>query len=478
MELLVIGIDGVSPNLLFDYIEDYPNLKKLYEDGSGGSYNGYVYGYGSHDNWISMYTGVSPKVHGTIKGLYNGKKYPKPEYYCNKKPLWEILNYNGYSVGFWKGLATTPPVKIDGFMVSGEAVSEHKEVKEDYMSFNPIVCEKDLNIISNYYGDISNIPYPKTPEQLGTSWEELFENPNIIENYLTPDYFKEGLEYFKEVLHNSYINIENAFQKKPTDVFWFYDLTFDYIGHFQMHDENHEIMRKALIYVDEFVGKLVKLMSPKNILFLSDHGQRAIVDFFPNCSKEVRKNAFGLSDNCVITENHIIMKGRNPGFLSALHDLKGVMIWSGEKILKGIETDEMRTLDVYPTILELLNITIPKDREGYIIPLVNKDIVNKNYEYPKKPNVKKVLFIQTIPVNEFNGFLNEYYYENRFTQIDVAIDIRYEQVFKVNYQVNEIINVDNLMSVDYSKYDKVFAILSDKSQKYQIIIHENASYGL
>lgn len=473
MELLVIGIDGVSPNLVFEYIEDYPNLKKLYEHGSGGAYNGYVYGYGSHDNWISMYTGVSPNVHGTIGGSYGKDKiYPRPEFYSKHKPIWEILNDNGYTVGFWKGLATTPPVKVDGYMVSGEAICEYKEVKEDYMSFDPIVCEKDLDIISNYYGDVSNLPFPKTPKQLGTSWEELFDNPTSIDDYLTPDYFKEGLEYFKEVLHNSFINIENAFNKKPTDVFWFYDVTFDYLGHFQMHDENHEILRKALIYIDEFVGKLINLMSPKNTLFISDHGQRAIVNFFPNCSREVKKDAYGLADSCVISENHIIMKGRNPGFLSAIHDLKGTMIWSGEKIKDGILTDEMRTLDIYPTILELLDIDIPSNREGYIIPLLNKEIKNKNYVYPIKPIYKRVLYIQTCTVNELNGFIKEYYYDNRFTQIDVAIDMRYEQVFKANYQVNKIIDIEELISVNYSNYEMVFVILSDKNKKHQITLHK------
>lgn len=475
MELLVIGIDGVSPDLVFDYIEDYPNLKKLYEDGSGGAYNGYVYGYGSHDNWISMYTGVSPRVHRTIKGLYEGEKYPRPEFYSKHRPLWEILNDNGYSVGFWKGLATTPPVEINGYMVSGEAIFEQKETKEAYMSFKPIVCDKDLNIVCNYYGDVSSPPFPKTPKQLGTSWEDLFDNPNLIDTVLRPDYFEEGLEYFKKVLHNSYINIENAYKKKATDVFWFYDMTFDYIGHFQMHDESHEIMRKALIYIDEFVGKLVNLMSPKNTLFISDHGQRAIVNFFPSCSREVRKDAFGLSDSCVFSENHIIMKGRNPGFLSALHDLKGIMIWSGENILKGIETDEIRTLDIYPTILELLNITIPEDREGYIIPLLNKEIINRDYEFPAKFKRNKILFIQTTVVNDLNSFINEYFYENRFTKIDVAIDMRYEQVFNANYQVNKIIDIEDLVSVDYSIYDQVFAVLSDKNQKRQITLRNNES---
>lgn len=444
MELLVIGIDAVTPKLLFDEISNYPNLEKLYSNGIAGDYDGYVYGYGSPDNWITMYTGISPKQHGTIKGRYSDENlYPQPIHYQHLQPLWEVLNENGYTTAFWKALATSPPVSVDGFMVSGEANFEYDKVEEKFRTFLPLVCEKDKNIICDYsIGDIDKPPYPERPEHYNYTWEYLQDNPNLIDEILNDDYFQSGLTYYKNVLELSYENIEKAYLKQPTDLFWFYDATFDYLQHFQMHDENQVAMKKALHYVDDFVGKIIKLMKPKNILFISDHGQRAIIDFFPNCSTEIRKEAFGLSSQSIISDENIVLKGRTPGFFTGIHDLKATMIWSGEKINSSGDVSKGQTLDIYPTILELFNIIIPNNKEGYILPVLNKDILNKQY-IKHLERTRDVLFIQNCSVSEFNGVINEYYYENRDARITVAIDMKFEEVFKANYQVCNIIDKQN-----------------------------------
>lgn len=445
MQLLVIGIDAVSPNLVFDYVEDYPNLKKLIENGTATSYDGYVYGYGSHDNWISMYTGVSPKIHKVIKGRYQPTgEYPKPADYAQHSPIWEVLNDNGLTTGIWKGLATTPPVEVDGYMISGEAVFEYEDTKQVHSSIPPVFTEKNQVLKQLFEGDISEFPYPPTPGVLGTSWEKISDNPEVLNSVLEWDYFREGLEYFKQTLEYSIDNIKRVVEENPVDVFWFYDPVFDYIGHFQMHDKEARIMREALKYVDKFIGELIALMSPENCIFLSDHGQRSIIEFFPNCDTEVRKEAFGLSNISIFTEEVVIMKGRNPGFLSTLHDLKGIAIFSGERFKQQQKISYMRTLDIYPTILELLGCKIPSLREGYVLPILNKEIGNTEYVYPINVEYKDVLFIQTCQVNEFNTFINEYYFENRFHNIYVAIDMRYEEVFKVNMQVKGIFSNDEV----------------------------------
>lgn len=465
MELLVIGIDAVSPDLVFEYLEDYPNIKELVKTGISGEYDGYVYGYGSHDNWISMYTGVSPHIHKVIRGRYSVTgEYPIPEHYEKFSPLWNIINENGYKVGFWKGLATTPPVEIDGYMVSGEPVLEKVNELPYYASILPIVCSKDEFIKDDFFGDLTDFPSPKTPEDFGETWESLEENSKKLEELLTEGYFEEGVEYHKKTLDQAYINIERVYRKKEVDVFWFYNSVFDYVGHFQAHDKNGTLMRECIKHVDIFIGKMKKLMNPKNIIFLSDHGQNAIVNYFPNCSIDTRKRAFGLSNNCIFSENHIVMKGRNPGLLTGLHSLKATAIFQGENIKENGTLVNMRTLDIYPTILDILGIEIPQEKEGYILPIVkNGNESNISYMFPNEINGKKILLLQTCEVNVFNSFINEFSIKNRFDDLHVMVLPEYKEVFKVNKQVKKVLLVGE--EINESDYDEILIAYNDNKNK-------------
>lgn len=74
MKLMIIGIDGLPPDILFANIDLFPNIKKLCDNGIKCEYDAYAYGYGSRDNWISLYTGLDPKQHGTINNEYKDTK--------------------------------------------------------------------------------------------------------------------------------------------------------------------------------------------------------------------------------------------------------------------------------------------------------------------------------------------------------------------------------------------------------------------
>lgn len=99
----------------------FPNIKKLKDYGAYCEYHTYTYGYESRDNWISLYTGLTPKQHRVINKKYkNQNRYPNTNDYKDKEPFWQLLNKSGLKVGIWKGLSTTPPEEIDGYMISGE----------------------------------------------------------------------------------------------------------------------------------------------------------------------------------------------------------------------------------------------------------------------------------------------------------------------------------------------------------------------
>ena len=467
MKLLVIGIDALSPNLLYSDLDKYPNIKKLVVNGVSGEYDGYVYGYGSRDNWISLYTGMEPKEHKVINNTYQPSgKQPRLYDYNDKDPFWKVLNDKGVKVGLWKALSSSPPMPIKGYMVAGEPAFD--SLYEDYeiVSEGPMVCDKDKELLKVIKGTYPKHPTPRSPESFGYTWADIFESPEILHKILDDDYFLEGLDYLSAVLDYSLDNIKRVNEENPVELFWFYDSIFDYLGHFQMHDKNRKVMSKAIEKVDDFIGKLVTVLNPENIILLSDHGQQSLIDFFPNSDIKLQKEAFGLADQSIFLGDNIILKARNGGFMSAIHSLKATIIMSGDDFSKGSITD-MRNLDFYPTLLELFDCLVPENRKGFVQPVYKKEIyTNECKRFPKRKRIR-ILLVQTCEVSEFNRFINDIYNEYRFSDIFVYGEKRYKDIFLVNPQVNDFICSEENIKVD--EYEKVFISFYNNKTKESFI---------
>ena len=114
MKLFVFGIDALDPKILFGYLDEFPNFKRLIEQGASGILEGYCYGYGSYDNWASVYTGLSPQKHGIIGSGASKGTVPSIEHIREHRCLWDVLNARGVTTAFVRGLMTNPPLAIDG----------------------------------------------------------------------------------------------------------------------------------------------------------------------------------------------------------------------------------------------------------------------------------------------------------------------------------------------------------------------------
>lgn len=469
MKLLVIGIDAMMPDILFPNIDDYPTLKKLVEQGVAGSYDGYVYGYGSHDNWTSMYTGLSPKEHQIVKGIYQpANRLPRLYDYSHHETIWKVLNKNGYKVGMWKGLVTAPPENIDGYMISGElAFDEHFNDPEIAIEGNMLV-PKDEHLDALFEGDFPKRPTPKGPEEYGYTWKQLFETPQLIDEFLDEHYFEEGTKYLEEMLEYSLNNIKKVNEQQQVDLFWFYNGVFDYLGHFTFHDKTRTQIKKAFHLVDCFTEKLLDILKPENVLFLSDHGQKSYIDHFPNCSVDIQKEAFGLADQCALSGENIVMKARTGGFLSSFHSLKGTMILAGNDIKRG-PLQAVHNLDIYPLILELFNCKVPEHRKGLVPNVLKKSTyINRTIEEVQPASNERVLFIQTCEVNVFNSYINDYYNEHRFTDIYVYGPAKYITIFEANDQVAGFIAFED--GYDASEFDQVLVTYANKRSNEQQFI--------
>lgn len=484
MKLLILGIDAMEPDILFGNLDQFPNIRKMCLTGSYGDYDAYAYGYGSRDNWISLYTGLTPRQHGTVGNIYkNTNRKPRREDYSNLEPFWDRLNENGISVGMWNGLVTTPPKKINGYMISGEPNFELDYKDDPLASVKPVFCEEDKVLEKYILGDIDRPPMPRTAEDLGYSWEELLSNPQLVEAILDDKYFIECVDYLEQELEFYKNNLINMQKNNPVDVIFFYTAIVDFLAHFQMHDPSREVMVKAYRLVDRFVGEILSELNPDNIIVMSDHGLKALADFFPDTPVEVQKEAFGWRNNSVwLSNGQLVTKARNRGFMSGIHALKGSFIISGEKIKKK-KISEMRTVDFYPTLLELFDIKVQGDRKGYVLDIFSgKEIINMDRLLSKdKITGRDLAIIQNMEVPEFNRIINEVFLDNRFANITVIGEKKYKNIFLGNPRVKSFQEIGDfqLQYMDLGRYDSIFTGYRNQMTgelKYIEIVKGGGSY--
>ncbi|WP_050606988.1 alkaline phosphatase family protein [Clostridium niameyense] len=461
MKLMIFAIDALPPDVLFNNINEYPNIKKLKENGMYCQYDSYTYGYGSRDNWVSLYTGLTPQQHGVINNQYKDeKRYPNMNDYKEREPFWKMLNKQGLKVGMIKGLATTPPDNIDGYMISGEInYDADAEIIDEYYSLNPVVTNKDRYILKYINTNLEKQPVPRSEEYFGYRWNEIKESPQLLNGILKDDYFHEAVEYLKSNLEYYKKDIINLQDNSPVDVCFFYTQLIDYISHFQSHDLEKKEIKKAIKIIDEFIGMVISKINPDNVLILSDHGIKGWQESLGNSPVKLQREMFGLRDSAIWLENGaIIIKARNKGFLSACHDIKGTFIISGKDIKTG-KVKDMRTIDFYPTLLEMFDVKIPSHRKGFVLDVFkNKKIVNEDkFITNSGNNTINIGIIQNIDIPAFNKVVNEVFLNNRFCNIKVLGEEKYKETFLYNPRIDEFIGIKNkkINKHDLQNFDKV-----------------------
>jgi predicted AlkP superfamily phosphohydrolase/phosphomutase len=124
MKVLVIGLDGVTFDLLGPWIEsgELPNLRRLVEQGASGTLRSTLPPISS-SSWSSFATGVNPGKHGLVDFVFPGVDSYKVSMInaMSRRTLavWNWLNDAGLKVGLL-GIPTTYPTEaVDGFMISG-----------------------------------------------------------------------------------------------------------------------------------------------------------------------------------------------------------------------------------------------------------------------------------------------------------------------------------------------------------------------
>jgi predicted AlkP superfamily phosphohydrolase/phosphomutase len=124
MKVLVIGLDGVTFDLLGPWIEagELPNLKRLMQRGASGRLET-THPPVSASSWNSFVTGMNPGKHGVVDFVQPSAATTRVMMTSGTsrrtQSLWNWLNQAGLRTGLVGIPITYPPEPVNGFMVSG-----------------------------------------------------------------------------------------------------------------------------------------------------------------------------------------------------------------------------------------------------------------------------------------------------------------------------------------------------------------------
>lgn len=443
MKLLVIAADAACPDYIFGKKHLFPNLCKLIDSGASSAYSAYVQrgyrgSYSSEQNWASIYTGLSPEQHGI--GAHHGiqETMPVMSSFQGLQPLWQVINDAGLTVGLWQGDCLDDPVQVKGYVVSGRYTpiftpSENREAKRT-------IQVSDKRMESYLEGDPPPRLYPRTLRQQGLRFEDIQANPSLIWQVANEKEFQPMLDNFEQELAYWFGAMSRAQRDRPVDVMWWFTPTTDILPHFTLWCDDNPVLIKAYQMLDQYLGAFIQEFSPENVVFLSDHGQKNFREQIRCSNQEIAYEAFKAHDKVVWMDNgYLAFEALNGGLLFTAHSLNGVFIASGNQI-RQTEVTNMRTIDIYPTLLELLGVEIPDGRAGYVMDIFNRRVKNiAKLVQPGALQHRQAALIQTHEISVMDVILNELFLSSRFLKITVIGEEKYEEIFRNNPRVTNFL---------------------------------------
>ena len=327
-----------------------------------------------------------------------------------------------------------------------------EQFEEDRTSPREIqVCEKDKKLLECLPGEPPPRIYPKMLSQQGYKFEELMQDKDLAWDVVQNYHFQESVENFEEELDFYFTAMKNAQEKYPVDVMFFYTPTTDLIAHCCMCSDNNDVLIQAYQVLDKKVGELLEILKPENVIIMSDHGMMNFKDIVECSDEDIRREAFSSRDEVLWLKNrYIAFEAHNGALLFTAHALKGMFIAAGKNI-KHKCLNEVRTLDIYPTILELCGCTIPQDREGYVLDILKSAYLNNKVLKEDEIKYKKIALVQAHDPNITDIMLNEIYLQNRFCKITIVGDLRYKEIFMNNPRVVNFVAFQNYKADEYEE---------------------------
>lgn len=251
MDCIIIGIDGLDPDLVREWESDLPTLAGLIERGSFGELRSSDPPLSS-PAWPTLYTGKQGGKHGvfgfTKEKEESHERVPVNYTDVTAESLWEVLDDAGISVGTVNVPLTYPPSDLDhGYVIAGWPVPNRVEVG------NP-------------------------PSVVANLEDELGESYEVHPFPMQPELKRQSPSERRELLAEGLWHHERAFETlldlRPVDVFFCVFMAIDHASHHLAWDR--EELRRMYVEQDNALGELLAdVPEQTNVVVVSDHGHGA-----------------------------------------------------------------------------------------------------------------------------------------------------------------------------------------------------------
>lgn len=400
MKIALIGIDGLSSEILLKYKRHFKNFSELIDNELFLGLNNNKLSE-SPSIWTSIATGKFPKKHN-IKGFTefflkdSQGNYHHPKFlnfiptillsqfyklglisrlsvqsgFIRCKTVWEILSENDFRVLVNNWWATYPAEQINGVLVSDHA---------NYCRMKTRIAKETISLRDNELKRLPRLTFPYELFEYLISSVDIEDDYliDIVNNFLMPldssdkevfrnsnDYsLKNWLSILKTSLQQDEFSLQtflNSFKSDEFDFSTLYLGGLDAICHYfwkyhkpedfpWVEDVERDKFRNIIInyykYIDDVISRILTVMPPDVItIFISDHG-------FKSAKNATKKTP--------ITGIH--EKGPN-----------GVVILKGDIFNKQFKMD-LSMVEITPLILYLFSLPVAKDMDGDIKKSLFKD---------------------------------------------------------------------------------------------------------
>ncbi|MBU0491040.1 MAG: alkaline phosphatase family protein [Chloroflexi bacterium] len=263
-QLLIIGLDGATFDLIEPWANDLPNLAGLMRRGAWGRLRSTVPPV-TFPAWTSFMTGVNPGQHGVfdftrrVPGTYRVEFVNAT--HRRRPTLWRILSDAGCHVGVMGVPATYPPEHLNGFQISGFDA--------------PVAVGIDRSFVHP----------PELYDEVRRAVGE-YRTTDFQEVRIGPGWHRAATRSLLDVLAVKQDIAAYLLQKEPWDCFMVLFGEADTVSHhfWLYHDpasprhdpagaqEFGDAIRTVYRRLDEAVGALLALAPDAHVLIASDHG--------------------------------------------------------------------------------------------------------------------------------------------------------------------------------------------------------------
>ena len=248
--VLTIGIDGGEMSLIDKWIDEgeLPNFKKIRENGTSGPLRSTIPPI-TGAAWSSFQTGTNPGKHGAFnwfkrsEGVYDAE--PVTALDIKEPTLWRILNKFEKKVGLIGVPVTTPPEKVENFMIPGLLTTKNASTQ-------------------SYPADLIDHVKEIAPDF-------KFSPKEWTRGYIVEDWVDEMIEDIKQKTKLT----KQLMKEQDWHFFMVHFMETDQVQHYLWHELDKPPYHIKRVYkaIDNAIGELKEFLDDEDtLLIMSDHG--------------------------------------------------------------------------------------------------------------------------------------------------------------------------------------------------------------